>query len=172
MLTELRSCDAIVQAPRALYDDARDIKFSPDQPDLGMLIKLRHRILIGYIAFFALMLNAVTQVDCCVSSIAGEHGAAIAVAVDTAQKHDHQAHDEHTSDHGQTRPASGHSGHDAGSCDCKDGMCGQSLIGLAKAAEARSPGHEAGEAWVVVVLLRSGQQGARHFQIRAPPALS
>lgn len=148
-----------------------------------MLTRLHHKALIGYFALFALMLNAMTQVDCCVSSIAGEHGGPIAAAMDTVTgEGGHQHHGAHASQmamdagHGPTthadkQPASGHSGHDAGSCDCKDGMCGQSLIALAQSDEAGFDRADIGEAWSVSAGQQRGHTGAKQFQIRAPPVL-
>lgn len=140
-----------------------------------MLTRLHHKALIGYIAFFALMLNAMTQVDCCVSSIAGEHGVPLAAAMDAApQTHQAQSagmvmgHDHHEQ---ANIPATGHSGHDAGSCDCKDGLCGQSLIALAMVSDDSFVGAGVGEAWSISAPQLLGHQGARQFQIRAPPVL-
>lgn len=148
-----------------------------------MLTRLHHKALIGYFALFALMLNAMTQVDCCVSSITAEHGAPIAAAMDAAtDEGGHQHRSAHGSQmamdtgHGPTphadkQPASGHSGHDAGSCDCKDGMCGQSLVALAQSDQAGFGRGDIGEAWSVPARQQRGHAGTKQFQIRAPPVL-
>ena len=122
------------------------------------------------------MVNALGQVDCCVNSIVGEQGAVVASSDDHQGHSDKMAmglggHGDHAQDPQSSDPASPHSDHDAGSCDCKDGMCGQSLVALAQTADAAVFAHVTDETWARGLPAQSGHQSARQFQIRAPPVL-
>lgn len=128
-----------------------------------MITWLQKRLPFVQGALLALMLNGLTQVDCCVSAFASEDDSLVVSAQKVGAHEDHSVSHDH-SEHGQ-----GHSGHDAGSCDCKDGLCAQGLVALASADEVFIHANGSSNDWQSASLSRNGKVDAKQFDARAPP---